>query len=51
LVACIFGMFWCIRVLFEIEVEGVHPVVCVMNDINMVFITFKRLVYYIEIVS
>jgi hypothetical protein len=27
---------------YEIEVEGVHSVVCMMNKINMVFITVKN---------
>jgi hypothetical protein len=33
---------------FEIEVEGVNPVVCMMNKICMIFITVKLNLYYIE---
>jgi hypothetical protein len=36
------------RLCVQIEVEGVHPVVCMMNKISMIFITVKHNLYYIE---
>jgi hypothetical protein len=33
---------------FEIEVEAVHPVVCIMYNISTIFITVKHNLYYIE---
>jgi hypothetical protein len=44
---CYVCSFLCIVCIFEIEVEGVHSVVCVMNNINMGFITVKHNLYII----
>jgi hypothetical protein len=42
---CYVCSFLCIMCIFEIEAEGVHSVVCMMNNTNMGFITVKHNLY------
>jgi hypothetical protein len=45
-----------LRVLYDeviksVEVEGVHPTVCMMNNTNMVFITITHSLLYLMVIK